>query len=83
MNTVTYLVKYLSDNFFEDEEIVEEVKNMNKTLYHEVLEEGIKKNKIANTRALLDILDDETIAERIQLDIEKVKELRKEAESNR
>lgn len=39
-------------------------------------EEGARKEKIANVKALLDVLDDETIARKLRIDIEKVKELR-------
>ena len=40
--------------------------------------EGVEKNKLENARALLDLLDDETIAERIGLPLEVVKQLRLE-----
>ena len=44
----------------------------------EGLEQGIEKNKIENAKALLDILDDETIASKIELPLETVQKLRTE-----
>ena len=41
-------------------------------------QEGIEQNKIENAKALLDLLDTETIAERIGLLLETVKKLRLE-----
>ena len=46
--------------------------------HQEGLEEGIEQNKLENAKALLDLLDDETIAERIGLPLEVVKQLRLE-----
>ena len=42
-------------------------------------QEGIEQTKLENTKALLDLLDDETIAERIRLPLEVVKQLRLDA----
>ncbi len=53
------------------------------TLYErerEKFEEGVEKNKLENAKALLDILDDETIASRIGLPIETVKKLSTESD---
>lgn len=41
-------------------------------------QEGIEQNKIENAKALLDLLDTETIAERIGLSLEVVKQLQLE-----
>lgn len=41
-------------------------------------QEGIEQNKIENAKALLDLLDTETIAERIGLPLEVVKQLQLE-----
>ncbi|MGL6107307.1 hypothetical protein [Romboutsia sp.] len=43
------------------------------------IEQGIKNTKIENAKNLLDVLDDDTIAVKIGLDIEVVKKLRKES----
>ena len=77
------LVEYLNRNYFNDEKIEEEVITMTKTLYDpEVekkgIEKGIEKQKLEIAINLLDILDDKTIALKTGLDINKVKELRKE-----
>ncbi|WP_430828744.1 hypothetical protein [Clostridium ihumii] len=77
------LVEYLNRNYFNDEKIEEEVITMTKTLYDpEVekkgIEKGIEKQKLEIAINLLDILDDKTIALKTGLDVNKVKELRKE-----
>jgi len=46
--------------------------------FQEGIEQGIEKGKVEAARALLDILDDETIASKIGLTLQKVKFLRKE-----
>lgn len=50
----------------------------------EAREEGIEigrmKEKLANAKAILDIADDETISKKLDLPIEKVKEIRAETE---
>ena len=51
------------------------------TLYEREKEkflEGVEANKLANAKALLDILDDETIASKIELPLETVQKLRTE-----
>ena len=47
----------------------------------EGIEEGRKEEKLELSRKLLDILDDETIALKVGLDIKEVKKIRKEAEA--
>ena len=44
-------------------------------------EEGREEEKLELTRNLLDILDDETIASKVGLNIEVVKKIRKETEA--
>lgn len=50
--------------------------------FEEKRKEGEEKNKLENAKALLDILDDETIAERIKLPLTTVKQLRKESQQS-
>lgn len=45
-------------------------------------EDGAKKEKLANAKALLDVLDDETIAQKLHMEIERVKELRSDCENS-
>lgn len=82
------LIEYLNRNYLHDEKLEEEVITMTKSLYDPAverkgIEQGIKKGtmdtKIENAKNLLDILDDETIAVKIGLDIDIVKKLRKES----
>ena len=61
----------------------EEVKNMvanNAFIIKEMEEKAREAEKIEITRNLLDILDDETIASKVGLNIEEVKKIRKETE---
>ena len=44
--------------------------------FQEGIEQGIEQGKIEAAKALLDILDDETIAMKIGLSLEKIKSLR-------
>ncbi|MEG0502109.1 MAG: hypothetical protein RR525_07805 [Cellulosilyticaceae bacterium] len=44
--------------------------------FQEGIEHGIEKGKLEAAKALLDILDDETISSKIGLSLEKVKSLR-------
>lgn len=50
--------------------------------FEEGVEEGIEKGKVEaieqSAKALMDILDDETISKKLKLPIERVKELRRE-----
>lgn len=60
---------------------------MTKTLYDpEVEKRGIEKGKmdatIKNAKSLLDVLDDKTIAEKLEIDEAIVKQLREEASTN-
>lgn len=48
-----------------------------KTIRETALEQGETNNKLKNAKSLLDILDDETISERIELPLETVQELRR------
>ena len=47
----------------------------------EGIEKGRKEEKLELSRKLLDILDDETIALKVGLDINEVKKIRKETEA--
>lgn len=82
------LIEYLNRNYLHDDKLEEEVITMTKSLYdpeveRKGIEQGIKQgimaNKIENAKNLLDVLDDETIAEKIGLDLDTVKKLRKES----
>lgn len=48
-------------------------------LYEEKFQAGVEKTKLENAKSLLDILDDETIATKIGLDLETVQKLRVES----
>ena len=92
------LIEYMNRNYFNNQEIEDEVSRMTKTLYdpeverrgikkgieqgieqgiEKGIEKGIEQGKRQAAKALLDLLDDETIATRIGLTIEEVKALRK------
>ena len=47
--------------------------------FEEGIEQGIEKGKLEAAKALLDLLDDETIASRIGVSLEQIKSLRKQA----
>ncbi|AQR96479.1 hypothetical protein [Clostridium saccharoperbutylacetonicum] len=71
------LVEYLNRNYFNDENLEEEVITMTKTLYDpEVEKKGEKKKAIEIAKNLLDILDNETIAVKTGLELEEVIKLR-------
>ena len=79
------LISYLNRNYLKEDKLEDEVNIMIKTLYDpEVEKRGIEKGKIEgkmeeklqNARNLLDVLDDEIIASKLDLDIEVVKSLR-------
>ena len=79
------LISYLNRNYLNEDKLENEVNIMIKTLYDpEVEKRGIEKGKIEgkmeeklqNARNLLDVLDDEIIASKLDLDIEVVKSLR-------
>ncbi|MCI6736501.1 MAG: hypothetical protein MR593_00030 [Intestinibacter sp.] len=88
---INNLIEYLNRNYLNDDRLEEEVNIMTKTLYDpEVekrgIEKGIEQGKmtatIKNAKSLLDVLDDDTIAEKLELDVEIVKKLRTEASNN-
>lgn len=75
------LIEYLNRNYFKDDKLEEEVNTMTKTLYDPEVEkkgfeQGVLATKIENAKNLLDLLDDETISSKLDLDIEIVKKLR-------
>jgi hypothetical protein len=75
-------VEYLNRNYFNDENLEEEVITMTKTLYDpEVEKKGEKKKAIEIAKNLLDILDNETIALKTGLAIDEVSKLRTGSES--
>lgn len=78
------LIEYLNRNYFKDDKLEEEVNTMTKTLYDPEVEkkgfeQGVLATKIENAKNLLDLLDDETISSKLDLDIEIVKKLRFES----
>lgn len=71
------LVEYLNRNYFNDENLEEEVITMTKTLYDpEVEKQGEKKKALEIAKNLLDILDNETIAIKTGLTVDEVNRLR-------
>ena len=85
------LISYLNRNYLKEDKLEDEVNIMIKTLYDpEVEKRGIEKGKIEgkmeeklqNARNLLDVLDDEIIASKLDLDINVVKNLRAELSNN-
>ncbi|MEG0707353.1 MAG: hypothetical protein RR427_05985, partial [Cellulosilyticaceae bacterium] len=79
------LIEYLNRNYLNDQIIEEEVNKMTKTLYdaeveRKGIEKGIEKGEINKAieiaKNLLDILDNETIASKTGLTVEKVEVLR-------
>jgi len=71
------LVEYLNRNYFNDENLEEEVITMTKTLYDpEVEKKGEKKKAVEIAKNLLDILDNETIALKTGLTVDEVSKLR-------
>ena len=84
---INNLIEYLNRNYFNDDRLEEEVNTMTKTLYDPEVEkrgiekgiqQGIIKTKIETAKSLLDILDDETIAIKIGLELDIVKKIRQE-----
>lgn len=86
---MTNLTEYLNSKYIKDEDFDKEVVCVTKTLYDPLVEErgreegiregireGKKEGKIEAARALLDLLDDEIISERIGLTLEEVRALR-------
>ena len=59
------------------------IKEMEERAEKKGIEKGIEKGKIELARNLLDILDDETIASKVGLNIEEVKKIRKETEAGK
>ena len=88
---INNLIEYLNRNYFNDDRLEEEVNTMTKTLYdpevekrgikigmQQGMQQGIIKTKIENAKNLLDVLDDETIAIKIGLELDIVKKIRQE-----
>lgn len=84
---MTNIAEYLNSKYMKDAELEEEVICMTKTLYDPLVEErgrregikeGIKEERFTIARALLDILDNETIALKTGLSVEEVADLRTE-----
>lgn len=77
-------VIYAMAEKFLDSMSIEEIREaMSMTRLGKLLvQEGIEKNKLDNARNLLDILDVETIAERIGLSLEDVKALKRDEKKN-
>ena len=67
---INNLIEYLNRNYLNDDRLEEEVNTMTKTLYDPEVE---------NAKNLLDILDDETISIKLNLELETVKKLRLES----
>ena len=85
---INNLIEYLNRNYLNDSRLEEEVNTMTKTLYDpEVEKRGIEKGiqqgiideRLKNAKNLLDILDDETISIKLNLELETVKKLRAES----
>ncbi|MGM9533820.1 MAG: hypothetical protein ACI3VR_01145, partial [Intestinibacter sp.] len=92
---VNNLIQYLNRNYLNDDRLEKEVTIMTKTLYDpevekrgiekgikQGIEEGRNMEKIENARKLLDVLDDDTISEKLGLSIEMIQKLRAEASNN-
>lgn len=84
---INNLIEYLNRNYLNDDRLEKEVNIMTKTLYDpEVEKRGIEQGKniekIENAKNLLDILDDETISQRLKLDKDIVAKLRAETETS-
>ena len=80
---INNLIEYLNRNYFNDDRLEEEMNTMTKTLYDPEVEKrgieiGIINTKIENAKNLLDVLDDETIAIKIGLELDIVKKIRQE-----
>ena len=89
---INNLIEYLNRNYLNDSRLEEEVNTMTKKLYDpEVEKRGIEKGiqqgiqqgiideRLKNAKNLLDILDDETISIKLNLELETVKKLRAES----
>lgn len=84
---MTNLTEYLNATYIKDDNFGKEVINVTKTLYdplvkEEGIKEGIKEGIYKVAKALLDILDDETIAVKTGLSKEEVQQLRIENKVN-
>ena len=84
---INNLIEYLNRNYLNDDRLEDEVNIMTKTLYDpEVEKRGVEKGrnieKIENAKKLLDVLDDDTISEKLGLSIEMIQKLRAEASNN-
>ena len=92
---VNNLIQYLNRNYLNDDRLEKEVTIMTKTLYDpevekrgiekgikQGIEEGRNMEKIENARKLLDVLDDDTISEKLGLSKQIIQNLRTEASNN-
>ena len=84
---INNLIEYLNRNYLNDDRLEQDVNIMTKTLYDpEVEKRGVEKGrnieKIENAKKLLDVLDDDTISEKLGLSIEMIQKLRAEASNN-
>lgn len=84
---INNLIQYLNRNYLNDDKLEEEVNIMTKTLYDpEVEKRGVEKGrnieKMENAKKLLDVLDDNTISEKLELDVSIVRSLREEASND-
>ena len=75
----------MADKFLESmdlDEIMEDISmtRLGRKLVNKGIYEGENENKLKNAKNLLDLLDEQTIAERIGLPLETVRQLKKEQE---
>ena len=76
---VDNLSKYLNRTYLKNDELEAEVSAMTKSLYDPAVDKAAtERTKIEAAMSFLDLLDDETIAERLNLDLSTVKSLRLE-----
>ena len=79
-----YLVDYLKREEFmtmlmKTWTIEDQIKFTAKESYEEGIEKGIEKAKLEGAKALLDVLDEQTIADKLGLDIETIKSLKEQS----
>lgn len=76
---MTNITEYLNNKYIKDDFLGEEVVSMTKTLYDPIVEQrGERKRAIEIAKALLDVLDDTTIAIKTGSSYEEVQKLRQE-----
>lgn len=75
--------KFLDKIELDDVKEVIRMTRLGQMLVDDGILEGTEKNKLANARNLIDLLDAETIAKRIELPLEKVLEIKREFEETR